>query len=355
MGVLLGLRDVQLRDVRGGEHGGERDGGALGGKGDGVGPRFVVLGEGGVLLDRLDAAAALPAGQRLGGGWAPLGGRVSKSPLGQRAGQLADAVGTEVEAEYGVPGADQALGPNRGGGDELVGLATRVGLLHGLHPRLRVVGCVTVDEQVVGGLDALPAAVAVHRVPAADNGGHAHPAVRSWRPKLVAPALHQADVLDARFRRGVTAVGEAVDDEVTDGEAPGELDESLEVPEARVDATVGDEPDQVDALGAGERVVDRNVLGQDPVEDGVIDAGEVLAHDRAGAEVEVTDLGVAHLPLGQPNGAPGGGERGVGVGGPQLVEHGGVGERDRVAGAGLGETPTIQHDEANAGHAQEAA
>ncbi len=83
--------------------------------------------------------------------------------------------------------------------------------------------------------------------------------------------------------------------------------------------------------------------------------GEVLAHDRAGAQVEVTDLGVAHLPLGQPDGAPGGGERGVGVGGPQLVEHGSVGERDRVAGTRLGETPAVQHDETGARHAQEAA
>ncbi len=67
-------------------------------------------------------------------------------------------------------------------------------------------------------------------------------------PACPAPALHQPNVLDARFRRGVAAVSEAVDDEVADGEAPGELDESLEVPEAGVHATVGDEPDQVDAL-----------------------------------------------------------------------------------------------------------
>ena len=42
--------------------------------------------------------------------------------------------------------------------------------------------------------------------------------------------------------------------------------------------------------------------------------------DGAGAEVEVADLGVAHLPLGQPHRAPGSRERRVGVGGPQLVE-----------------------------------
>ena len=38
------------------------------------------------------------------------------------------------------------------------------------------------------------------------------------------------------------------------------------------------------------------------VGDRLVDARQVLADDRAGAEVEVADLGVAHLPVGQPDG-----------------------------------------------------
>ena len=41
------------------------------------------------------------------------------------------------------------------------------------------------------------------------------------------------------------------------------------------------------------------VLGQRAVVDGLVDAREVLLDHRAGAEVEVPDLGVAHLALGQ--------------------------------------------------------
>src|SRR5204862_1759553 len=83
------------------------------------------------------------------------------------------------------------------------------------------------------------------------------------------------------------------------------------------------------------------------VRDRVVDARQVLAHDRAGAEVEVADLGVAHLPLGQPDGAPAGGQLRVRVPGPELVEDRGVGPLDRVAGAGRREPPAVEDDQAD--------
>ena len=68
---------------------------------------------------------------------------------------------------------------------------------------------------------------------------------------------------------------------------------------AGVHAAVGDEPDEVDALGAGERGAQDLVLGQRAVGDRLVDAREVLLDDGARAEVEVADLAVAHLPVGQ--------------------------------------------------------
>jgi hypothetical protein len=220
---------------------------------------------------------------------------------------------------------------------------------HGLHRGLLVVRGAAVDEQVVSSLDALPAAVAVHRIPAADDRADPHSAARTGRPQLAAPPFEQRDVPDARFGRGVAAVGEAVDHEVAHRETPGELHQRLQVAEARVHATVGHQPDQVHPLGAGERVDDRRVLAQHPVEHGIVDAREILADDGAGAEVEVADLGVAHLPFGQPHSAPAGRQCGVRVGDPQLVEHRRARQRDGVAGTGIGEPPAIQHDQAGAG------
>ncbi len=159
-------------------------------------------------------------------------------------------------------------------------------------------------------------------------------------------------MLDARFGRGVAAIGEAVDHEVTHRETSGELQQRLQVAEAGVHAAVGDQPDQVHTLRAGERVHDRGVLAQHPVEHGVVDTREVLADDSAGAEVEVADLGVAHLALGEPHGAPGGRQRGVRVGAPQRVEHRRARQRDGVAGARVGEAPAVQHDQAGAGQGE---
>jgi hypothetical protein len=64
------------------------------------------------------------------------------------------------------------------------------------------------------------------------------------------------------------------------------------------------------------------------------------------------DLGVAHLPLGQPDGSPAGGQLGVGIPPPQLVEYRGLRERDRVARPIGRESPAVQHDQRRASRRQ---
>ena len=164
------------------------------------------------------------------------------------------------------------------------------------------------DDRVVGELGPLPAGVAVHRVVAAADGGDA--------AGLVQPALQLLQVARAAVRQRVAAVGEGVEDDVGHALLGGELDRRLDVLPAGVDAAVGDQAEQVQAaaraaagaLAGGEQ---RLVLEEAAVGDGVVDPGQVLLDDRAGAEVEVADLGVAHLPLGQADVGALGGELGV--------------------------------------------
>ena len=85
---------------------------------------------------------------------------------------------------------------------------------------------------------------------------------------------------------------------------------------------------------------------QRAVGDRLVDPGQVLGDDRPRAEVQVPDLGVAHLPVGQPDAAPAGLELRVGVCGPQLVEHRRLRERDGVARPGLGQPPAVEDHEA---------
>ena len=108
----------------------------------------------------------------------------------------------------------------------------------------------------------------------------------------------------------------------------------------------------MDARRLRERRADHGILGERPVGHRIVDPGEVLAHDRAGAEVEVTDLGVAHLALGQPDGPAAGGQLRVRVGRPQRVEHRGAGEVHGVPGPRGGQAPAVEHDEAGRGDGQ---
>ena len=132
------------------------------------------------------------------------------------------------------------------------------------------------------------------------------------RPRAGGHARHQRyqrDVLTPCGQR-VAAVGEAVHDEVA---APQRARRARSAPAG---ARARSARRRRRRARAGARARRRRTRAQRrgfcasvPSRDGVVDARQVLAHDRARAEVQVTDLGVAHLPLGQPDGAPAGGQR----------------------------------------------
>ncbi len=164
--VLLGLGDVQLACAGGRDRRRERGRGALGDERHRVGPTFLVLGQRRVARHRahrpcrsiLEAALAL-----------------AEAGLGERARDLAHAVGTEVERDHAVARPYPGLLADERGLDELVGLPPLIGRAHGLLPAGGGVGRARVDEQVVRPLGALPAAVAVHRPVATDDRAHARP------------------------------------------------------------------------------------------------------------------------------------------------------------------------------------
>ncbi len=203
-----------------------------------------------------------------------------------------------------------------------------------------------VDEHVVGELDPVPALVSVHRVVAPNH--RADPA----RAELVHPPLDRRQVAGARIGERVAPVGERVEHEVRDAEFSREADERLDVGPAGVHAAVGHEPDQVDPLGAGEGATEDLIRAELAVLDREVDPGEVLHDHRAGAEVEVADLGVAHLALGQADGAPARGQLGVRIALPERIEHRRGRERNRVPGPRLGDAPPIENDERRTGRRQ---
>src|SRR5690606_34269542 len=106
-----------------------------------------------------------------------------------------------------------------------------------------------------------------------------------------------------------------VDEEVLDASLLRRFEQSEQVAGVTVDAAVADEAHEVNGSavsdGRPERRVDGVVRGKLAVSNSEIDAGDPLVDDEAGADVEMADLGVAHLAIGEADRFAGGAEGGV--------------------------------------------
>ncbi len=325
--VLLGLGAAELAEPRAREELAEGVRDHLLGEGDGEPEGGVVVGHGGVRALVEGAEVVAPLSQQRG----DLGRQVAP---GEHGGELAHAVGPEVEGEARLPAdplraaraaLEALVRADAGGLDELVVGARGVGLGERLARRRRP-RRVAADDGLEGFVDAVPALVAVHRpVAAGDGADDALLATFEVRLELGQEAARAP-------RRGVAAVEEGVDDH-RHLPGVGGVDEREEVAQRRVHAAVRDEAEEVEAAaalrgeleGAGDdRVVAQRVVGH-----GDVDARDVHHRDAARAEVEVPDLAVAHLPDGQADVGPAGPDERVRPGGQRgEVRRGG--EPDRV-------------------------
>ena len=282
VGVLLRLGDAQL---------------ALAGLGDGLAEGIVHqllveedmhAGEGGIV--RGEAAVVQREGVH------PLFRHVL---LRQHGRQLAGAVVAEVVEDDGVALLDLGEGLAVLGDhdrlDELVGHVGVVGCLDAVDGALER-GALAFDQQVVGLLDAVPALVAVHRVETAAHGSDLARGLGHLLLELLEEAL-------AAVRVGVAAVHEGMDIDLLQAVFLRYAQELIDMVQGGVHAAVGGQAHQVELLAGGlDVVVDRLDLGV--VEElvlahGHVDLDEVLVDHAAGAEVHVSDLGVAHLSVGQ--------------------------------------------------------
>ena len=186
-------------------------------------------------------------------------------------------------------------------------------------------------------LRALGPVVAVHRVVAADNRGD--------------PLRRQAgEVGRGGVRRDVAAVREGVDPRpLLHPLAACQLEQREQVVEVRVDASLGDEAEQVNVPSTlpcpCESADERGVVEEGAVPDREVDPHQVLEEHAAGADREVPHLGVPHLAGGQADGLARGGERRVWEQAPEGVEDRRLGEVDGVPRARRGEAPAIEDDE----------
>jgi hypothetical protein len=129
-----------------------------------------------------------------------------------------------------------------------------------------------------------------------------------------------------------------------------EFDQRSDVAEAGVDAAVGHEADQMNALGRRERLSQNRVIGELISVHCLVDLREILDYHRSRPEVQMADLRIAHLALGQSDGATASSQGRVRVGRPQVVEHGRLGKGDGVTRSWRGDPPTVQDHERRRRH-----
>ena len=170
--------------------------------------------------------------------------------LSESFGDLASAVGTEVEEDDGIVVANEAARSSAVrfgdddrldefvGGAAFVALAQRGGGFGGMLRR------VAVDDCAISFLDSLPAIIAIHGEIAAGKRGNASNAI------FADFLLEAADEIDSAVRRGVAAVHKAMDEDALDVILFGHAQQREKMFELRVDAAITDQADKVQLLFA---------------------------------------------------------------------------------------------------------
>ncbi len=196
------------------------------------------------------------------------------------------------------------------------------------------------DEQVVGNLHTFPALVAVHGVEATDDAGNLGVAC------LVALVDELPDEADAALGVGVATVHEAMHEGVLHAVFLANLDELEEVVERAVHAAIAGQTHEVNVLAVSLSVLvsadDFGVLEDAAVGTGAVNLHEVLIDDATGTDVEVTDLGVAHLSVGQTDVLTAGQQLAVRVGCIDFVEVRSWSVEDDVSLAVVANAPSVK-------------
>ena len=234
--------------------------------------------------------------------------------LRQHDGQLLGAVVTVVEKDHHVVRADHADGLSvlvdaHERLDELIRHALVIRLLDGFD-HVRRTFADAVDQRVVCDLHTLPALVAVHGVITADH--------RSDLARRGGEVLFEVgDETLAAARVGVAAVHKAMHVGIVEAVGRRNVAQLEEVLQRRVYAAVRHQPHEVHVhtvlFGVFERCLHLRILHDRVVAAGAVDLHEILINHAAGADIEVSDLRVAHLSFGQADVLAVGAQLGVGI------------------------------------------
>ena len=269
--------------------------------------------------------------------------KTAEPGIGERARHLAGAVGAEIHEHHRVAVTHRHDRRDCGRLHELVAFAARIGLLERGQRIARLVERLALREQVVGGLHAFPALVAVHRIVASDDGGDA-------------PGFElRAFVLQQRERRGgapgrrVAPVEKRVHTHIRDAGRGRQFDHGgdlqlMAVHPARRQQAEDVQCRMIRTRGGGSLIQHR--IGEKlAVINRGFDARVILVNHATRPDVEVADFRIAHLRGGQADPFLGGVDGGMRAGPPPDVPVRLAGQADRVVFARLTVAEAVEYDQ----------
>jgi hypothetical protein len=182
--------------------------------------------------------------------------------------------------------------------------------------------------------------VAIHPVVSATDAADDRTSLRRGQQLL--------EVAEPRAGHGVSPVEHDLDGDARHVLPLRELEQRQQMRVDGMHAARANEADEMQrapgCLHTATGVDEDRVLEEASVLDGVVDADEILLHHTTRAEVEVTDLAVAHLSARQPDRFLRRRKQGTRRARPQPVPGGNVRHRDRVALALGAVTPPVEDE-----------
>src|SRR5579883_330710 len=187
------------------------------------------------------------------------------------------------------------------------------------------------------------AAVPVHGVIAAVHAGD--PA----RVVLAHLLLQLFEIAGAASGQRVASVHEGMDKDAVHALLSGHLEQRVEMRLLRVDAPIGNESKQMQLPSPTAGMLhgrhQRRVGEEVAVVNQQVDAGDVHVHDAPGADIQMADFAVAHLPFRQTNERAAGVDQSVGILAQQPVVGRLARQRDGIGFGPGAVTPAIKDDE----------
>ena len=226
------------------------------------------------------------------------------------------------------------------GNHKFIGDAGSVGVLHCTNGIVAVVA-LSQNEGIIGLLHPFPTVIAVHRIVAS------HHRSDFAEVQLGELCLKLGYVILAGGRRNVPSVEEAVNINLREAVFLCHLQKSEQMLDMAVNTAVGHKAHQVEGgavfAAVFHRAGQRFVLEEITVLNGFGDAGQLLIDHPSGADIGVSDLGVAHLAVRQTDIQTGGSQLGVRVLCEITVEVGFMGGMDGVSIIGMVDAEAVQN------------